>query len=416
MCNDKSRNSRMPTRWRKTFRLAACLPLAFTLACSNPEITVPKSWNQKAAASYLDTRESSWMAWPGAARDHETFCVSCHTSVPYALARPSLRAVLGESTPSANELKLLNSVTKRVRLWKEVDPYYSGEGYDAPKASESRGTESVVNAFILASHDSGGEKISEDAQAAFDNMWALQLTTGKDQGAWSWLQFDLEPWEANDSIYYGATLAALAVGTAPRIYRSAPEIQCNLEMLRNYLDKEYPKQSTLNRVSLLLASARWPELLPRERREAIIQEALAEQRSDGGWNFASLEWSAWNPLGLLHRWIRDDGTPMVRDSDSYSTGLVTFALQEAGMPRTNSSVLRGLAWLLRNQDKTEGYWLSSSLNKRRDPSSNTGRFMSDAATAYAVLALTEGGVVATENASNRFNLTSRRCERCRNTR
>jgi squalene-hopene/tetraprenyl-beta-curcumene cyclase len=55
-----------------------------------------------------------------------------------------------------------------------------------------------------------------------------------------WLNFGLEPWEANDSQYYGASLEALAGGRySPENYHSAPEIQDQLKLLRGYLGREY---------------------------------------------------------------------------------------------------------------------------------------------------------------------------------
>jgi len=373
--------------------VAGCLAAGVMAACSHTETTeanVPKSWDPKAAAAYLDQREVTWMGWQGAARDHETFCVSCHTAIPYALSRPMLRTALAENALSVNERKLLDNVTKRVQLWDEVAPFYSGEGYNSPKAAESRGTEAVLSALILASYDARNGHLSDATRAAFRNMWALQQTGGDGNGAWSWLQFGMEPFEAKDSKYYGAALAAIAVGTAPDNYRSTPEIQEKVSKLREYLNREYPAQSTINRVVLLWASAKVPGLLEPERQKSIINEIFHEQQADGGWKLSALAWPRdWSLHSFVRTWWRSDGTRQDGRSDGYATGLITYALQQAGIPADDPRLRRGLSWLACNQNKAEGFWPSLSLNQHRSPSSNVGHFMDDAATGYAVLALSD---------------------------
>jgi len=91
---------------------------------------------------------------------------------------------------------------------------------------------------------------------------------------------------------------------------------------------------------------------------------------------------------VVSSWKRRDGTPLDAKSDGYATGLVAFVLSQSGASPTQPQLSRALAWLTHNQDKAAGSWPSSSLNKQRDPQSDAGRFMSDAATAYSVLALT----------------------------
>jgi len=349
----------------------------------HPDQTETKSansWDPKSAAAYLDRRQAWWVEWPRAQRDHETFCVSCHTAVPYALSRSALRTVLGEQAPSPNERRLVDSVTKRVRLWKEVEPFYKDADRGPYKSVESRGTESVLNALILSSRDAQSGQLSDDARTAFENMWSEQQIAGKQKGAWLWLRFKNEPWEADDSDYFGATLAAVAVGIAPGNYRATPEVQTNLKLLREYLKHKFAGQTTINRVVFLWAAAKLPGLLPDNRQKVLIGELLEKQQADGGWSLSSLSGD----------WERADGTSQETMSDGYATGLITFVLQRAGISPENAKLKRGLAWLKANQDRTEGSWAAYSLNKSKANhiSPETALFMNDAATSYAVLSLT----------------------------
>lgn len=332
----------------------------------------------RAAASYLDNRLEWWEHWPNAARDHDTQCVSCHTALPYALARPALHRVLDEPEPTAAERLMLANVVKRVKLWKEVEPFYPDQTRGLPKTSESRGTESVLNAVILATRDASSNVLSDDTRQAFANMWALQFKAGDLKGAWAWLNFHLEPWESNESGYFGACLAAIAAGTAPGNYAAAPEIQDQLKLLREYLQKGADSERLFNRAMVLWASSKLPGLITPAQREAIVDAALAKQQEDGGWS-----------MSALGTWKRSDSTPLETSSDGYATGLIALALQSGGLQRTDARVSRALLWLSAHQDSKTGMWYAASLNKQRDPASDPGRFLSDAATAYAVLALVE---------------------------
>jgi len=373
------------------FRTVAICGLGLAMvACSQRRATSPEgAWDAKAAAAYLDRRMQWWSTWKTSARDHGTFCFSCHTAVPYALARPMLSATLHEPTAAAPERRLMDDVRRRVRLWSETSPFYSDQYVGPGKTAESRGTEAVLSALILAWDDAHTGRLSADTAAAFDHMWAEQHSNGKSAGAWSWLDFDLSPWESDaaDDQYYGAALAALAVGVAPEDYQSRPQIQQQLRLLRAYLTREYASQSLHHRLILLWASTKLPGLLDGNQRQALIADTLRAQNPDGGWSLTT----------LMSRSAQNGGPGDRPASDGYATGLSSLVLEQTSMPAAAPQLKAGLTWLERNQlghdgfwiREQGGFWVARSLNKWRNPWSNVGRFMSDAATAYAVLALTE---------------------------
>lgn len=371
-------------------------------SAARPAATAP--WNPRAAAAYLDLRQSWWESWPKARRDHGTMCISCHTAVPYALVRPQLRALLHDSDTTAMERKLVGDVLTRVRAWKEVQPFY-GKWTAAgnQKAVESRGTEAVLNALVLASRDQADGVVSADAREAFANMFALQHTSGDEAGAWSWLNFSLRPWESPTAVYYGAALAAIAVGMEPQGYAERADLRPNIERLRAYLRNHVDQSlwnrllrrddpSLFNRAMLLWASAELPNLLTTDERRAIVTALWTAQEPDGAWGLAA-----------LGHWRLADSMSSGSSGDGYATGLVSYALEEAGTSPNEPHLARALAWLAAHQDPHSGAWSASSLNKKRDPASNVGKFMSDAATAFAALALTRADVNARVARSSREN-------------
>ena len=349
---------------------------------------VAAEWSPQLAASYLDSRQKTWFAW-NTAHSSGGRCLSCHTGFPYLLARPVLRKVLGENQPTTYEEGLLDGV--RQRLSKTTAQEFlpnrketgntggvTATGARLPLAAEELGVESVFAAFLFATADEPRGSLGRHTEEAFERMWSLQLSTGPSKGAWRWNSINLDPWEQPESMFYGAALAALAVGTAPSGYQNRPGIQPNLQALKAYLKAHAPEQPLHNRLAQVWASTRLPSVLFESERKAILQDILRRQQSDGGWTMRS-----------LGPWRDHPNAPESDGSNAYATAFVTFVLQRAGMSKLDENLGRGLEWLRTHQNIHQGFWDAPSMNKRYAPESVPIFFMRDAATAFATLSLIE---------------------------
>jgi squalene-hopene/tetraprenyl-beta-curcumene cyclase len=373
---------------KSDFRVAvialAVLTMALRTTNARAEDAPPRSWSPQAAAKYLDGRGDWWLTWSGSSRGQGTACLSCHTSTPYALARPVLGKQLGETAAGTVEKKLIEALEKRVENWDKIVttaavdknpfvPFYPGK-----RKPSALGTEAVLNALILVNHDTCREKgiLRASTKKALDHLWEQQ----QDNGAWLWLHFGLNPWE-NDGAYYGASLAALAVGMAGKEYFERPDLQPKIAALKKYLRTQQVDQPLHHRLVALWASCSLPDTFTADEKKRLIQEIYSDQQADGGWSLAKLGKKAakggWQSHGTY-----PDGV-----SDGYATGLVVLALKCAQVA-DDAKLQRGIAWLRARQK--DGTWPATYPNRSRDPQSDVGKFMRDAATAFAVLGLSDG--------------------------
>ncbi len=308
---------------------------------SSEEPLVPVA-SMSRAAIFLDQVALSWT------RQHK--CGTCHTNYPYLAARPLLKQ---PAAPAMAEVRRF--FEERVAHWDDAD-----------KPAKPRwDAEVVATAEALALNDSAvSGQLQPLTRKALDRIWSVQ----KPDGGFTWLKCGWPPLENDD--YYGAVVAALAVGHAPADYARTAVAQAGLNRLRGYFAKN-PPPNLHHQTMLLWASTHLDGLMTAKDRRETINRLRAVQRNDGGWNLPS-----------LGDWKRRDGTSndTASDSDGYATGLVIFTLRQAGVPVYDPALKRGSAWLLSHQ-RASGRWFTRSLN-------NDGQhYITHAGTAFAVLAL-----------------------------
>ncbi|MGH7553399.1 MAG: prenyltransferase/squalene oxidase repeat-containing protein [Longimicrobiales bacterium] len=255
----------------------------------------------------------------------------------------------------------------------------------------------MINAIVVTARDVElrSPEPSASTARAISHLWDVQ----RGDGAWDWLDFGLEPYESPDAVFFGATMAALAVGSQPGTRASADARgQEGMERLRAYLRSSFASQRLFNRTWALLASSRLDGTLTATQRHAILRDLESRQRPDGGWSLVDLGPWRWTERAPPFAPPGVTDSELLAASDGYATGLVVYAMRQAGRSVNDPAVRRGQAWLLEQQtperadDPSWAPWRAHSLNYDREHGGPKGEpwrrmFMSDLATAFAVLAL-----------------------------
>lgn len=305
----------------------------------------------------LDYLDQGALAWNGSRK-----CVTCHTNGTYMVVRPALSARAGLPRDEIRRHFLTS-----LEQFAQKKPEEQQESVAPAQA--------IYMAAGLAEWDAHiTKKLSPETAQALALMFSLQ----RDSGTWG----SLDCWPPYESsAFHLATVAAMAVGTAPGWLAGLEDekLRAGVERLKAYLRTETPRQD-YDRTLLLWAAARLPGLLEPDRKQQLIDMVLAKQNPDGGWSIRSFgapgEWGRGNRAEKLR------SEPELADppSDGHQTGLALIVLRESGIAAADPRLQKGVNWLLANQ-RSSGRWWTRSLNTEK------WHFITYSGTAFPLLAL-----------------------------
>lgn len=327
------------------------IPVMLLALAAPPEFPAPDPTkaDEPVAKAYSPAKAAAFLDGVGVGWTRERKCITCHTNLPYLMARPHLPGDAG---------------------WKEVRKFLEADVAAWTSGGKPRGPAYVViTALGLAATDAHAGKLTQPTRDALDRMWKDQRA----DGGWNWIKCDWPPMEHDD--YYGVTLAAIAVGLAPDGYAKTDAAKTGLAKLRGFLEKNGAPD--LHHATMLLwASTKVDGLMNKGQQKGVVAQLRAAQRADGGWS-----------LPALGRYVRRDEAKTPNEaaaSDGYATGLAVYVLRQSGVPAADPAVARGAAWLRANQ-RESGRWYTRSLNTDR------AHYITNAGSAFAVLALAACG-------------------------
>jgi hypothetical protein len=281
-------------------------------------------------------------------------CISCHTTGWGLAAQP----IIDSGSDEVSDGRAFAQEYLSGYLEGEIKPhkqYGSIEGQVATAA------------FLAMSDARSGDQVHEITRQGLDHAWELLDASG----TWEeWLQCNWPPFESDAE--FGPTLMLVALGEIRGIANLEEQDIKAAAKLSKYL-QDNPPLSLHAKAMRLWAAIYWSELIPATERSAWLEDLLDAQATDGGWSMASLAGPAWK---------RDGGEGQTTTSEAYPTAFVTYVLLQTGRSPEDAVILEGRHWLRQHQ-REDGDWFT------RSPRRDRKHYISRAATAFSLLALTE---------------------------